>query len=98
MLCPEMPLVTLKNVIARTAHQFIEDGAVRLAAGIAFYSALSLAPVLLLVVWTAGGVWHAEPVRDEIVRQMDDLIGHEGARVVADVMDRTEPPSGTGFR
>jgi len=89
-----MPLITLGSVIVRTGRQFVEDGALRLAAGIAFYSVLSLAPMLLLVVWVAGGLWHADPVRDEIVRQVDDLMGSEGARVVRDVMDHALPTNG----
>jgi len=89
-----MPLITLGTVIARTARQLVEDGAIRLAAGIAFYSVLSLAPLLLLVTWVAGGLWHVEPVRDEIVRQVDDLMGQAGAHVVRDVMDQALPTDG----
>jgi membrane protein len=52
---------------------------------------------LLLVLGAAGGVWRAEPVRDEIVHQIDGLIGREGASVVAVVMEeRAAPPESAG--
>ncbi|MEZ4307581.1 MAG: YhjD/YihY/BrkB family envelope integrity protein [Polyangiaceae bacterium] len=57
-----------------------------LGAALAFYTALSLAPLLVIVLALAGFLWQEEQVRAELIRQVCDLVGPGGAVTVATIM------------
>lgn len=68
--------------------QFFEDEALTRAAALAFYSGLSLAPLLVLVIWLLGHVgpeWQ-QRVIDEVVA----LIGNEGGNAIRMVVENAE--------
>ena len=54
---------------------FIEDEALTRGAAIAFYTATSLAPVLLIVIAIAGLVYGQEAAQGAITSQLGDLMG-----------------------
>jgi membrane protein len=67
----------------------------RLAASLAFYTLLSLAPLLIVVIAVAGAVFGAKAAEGQIVWQMQDLIGREGAEAVQNLIRGAQRP-GTG--
>lgn len=54
----------------------------RLGASVAYYTLFAIAPTLLIVIAVAGMVFGAEAVRGEVVAQIDQLIGRDGAETV----------------
>lgn len=64
-----------------------DDDAPRLGASLAYYTLFAIAPVLLVATAIAGMVFGAEAVRGEIVGQLDQLIGREGARAVQSLLE-----------
>ena len=54
----------------------------RLGASLAYYTLFAIAPILLVATAIAGMVFGAEAVRGEIVGQLDQLVGREGALAV----------------
>jgi len=62
--------------------KFIDDKAPRIGAALAYYTALSLSPLLLAVVAIAGLAFGQEAARGEIVDQFRDTIGTEAASFV----------------
>lgn len=62
--------------------KFWKDDGPRLGAALAFYIALSLSPLLLAIVGIAGLVFGQEAARGEIVGELRDAIGGEGAVVI----------------
>lgn len=60
-----------------------DDDAPRLGASLAYYTLFAIAPVLLVATAIAGMVFGADAVRGEIVGQLDQLVGREGARAIA---------------
>jgi membrane protein len=64
-----------------------DDDALRLGASLAFYTLFALAPILLVATAVAGIVFGAEAVRGEIVGQLDDLVGPDGARAVESLLE-----------
>jgi membrane protein len=60
----------------------MKDGASSMGAALAFYSAFSLAPLLLIVMAVAGLVYDADTARKAVVGQFADLIGPVGADAV----------------
>jgi len=58
---------------------FIEDEALTRGASIAFYTATSIAPVLLIVVAIAGLVFGRDAAAGAVVEQFSGLMGHDSA-------------------
>ena len=61
-----------------------EDDALPLAAALAYYSLLSMAPLLLVVVSVAGTFFADGQVHMQLIEQMRRLVGEEGAALDAD--------------
>lgn len=89
-----MQLRDWREVAVGTLRAFVRDGALSLAAAIAFYSVLSLAPVALLLVSAGGLVWDDAAVRSEIVAQSERLAGPAGSKIVETVLRNASRPGG----
>ena len=70
------------QLLKDAGKKFLADGGPRLGAALAFYTALALSPLLLVVVAIAGLVFGEEAARGEIVEQLRDTIGQEAATVI----------------
>jgi membrane protein len=64
-----------------------DDDALRLGASLAYYTLFAIAPILLVATAVAGMVFGAEAVRGEIVDQLDQLVGREGALAVQSLLE-----------
>ena len=74
--------------VFRTAlRAWWDDDALRLGASLAYYTLFAIAPVLLIATAITGMFFGAEAVRGEIVGQLDQLIGREGARAVQSLLE-----------
>jgi len=73
--------------------KFWEDKGQRLGAALAFYTALSLSPLLLAVVAIVGLAFGQEAARGEIVEQLRDTIGHEAAVTVEQLVAKSATSS-----
>ncbi|MDB5340296.1 MAG: hypothetical protein JWN70_5915, partial [Planctomycetaceae bacterium] len=68
----------------------------RLGAALAFYTALSIAPLLVLSLRVAATVFGDEAARGEIERQVQSLIGEQGGQAVQAMLENAnKPESGT---
>lgn len=74
------------TILKHTIRDFVADDAMSLGGALAFYTALSLAPLLVLVLAIAGFVWQEDDVRAELVRQVYLLVGQSGAEMVETIM------------
>jgi len=81
-------------LLKRTWTEFQADKAMTLGAALAFYTALSVAPLLLLVTVIAGVAFGEQATRGEIAQQLNDLIGAEGAKAVEAMLASTRSPGG----
>src|SRR3981081_893062 len=77
-----IPLWLYVSLFKQAALAWIKDGAASMGAALAFYSAFSLAPLLLIVMSIAGLVYGADAARKAVVHQFADLIGPVGADAV----------------
>jgi membrane protein len=80
-------------LVRETAREWDEDKAPRLGAALAFYSVLSLGPLLLIVVSIAGLAFGAEAPRALMLAEIRHLIGNEGAEAIAGVLTRSQTPT-----
>jgi membrane protein len=86
--------MTLWHVITRALWDWWEDNCLRLAASLAFYTALSLAPLLLLVVGLAGVVIERQQVTGQLKTQLESLMGPAGRQLVDAILTTTTPQDG----
>jgi membrane protein len=68
------------------------DRVPRLGASLAFYTVLSLAPLLVVVIAVAGLVFGREAAIGQVVWQIQDLVGDEGAQVVSVLLTSAHKP------
>lgn len=61
---------------------WVDDFAPSMGAAIAYYTAFSVAPLLVIVIAVAGAVFGREAVTGQITTQLAGLIGEDGATVV----------------
>src|SRR3979409_43516 len=78
------------------AEGWLEHRASRTGAALAFYTVFSLAPVLTLSIAIAGVFFGEAAARGEIVDQIGDLVGPQGAQLVQSVLQNAGRP-GAGF-
>jgi membrane protein len=76
-------------VFWNAVQRMFEDDALPLAAALAFYSLLSMAPLLLVVVSVAGLFFADGQVHAQLIEQMRRLIGEEGAALTQTVIAHT---------
>jgi membrane protein len=76
------------RVISGTFNGFLADYVFRLGASLAFYTALSLAPLLILLLWAASWVWGPKAASNQLAGQMKHVIGPQAADVVQNILAR----------
>ena len=72
----------IKDVIIRAVLAWIEHDASTMGAALAFYTVFSVAPILILAIGVVGWVAGAEPIRADLLPQMQSLLGDAGAEAV----------------
>lgn len=82
------------NVLRAGVRNFVQDRVPTLAAALAFYTSLSLAPFLLVVLWALSFV--GEGGEEYLVTQAEVLLGEPGRETVASVLAGAE--EGVRFR
>lgn len=83
-----MTVRELGELVRETAWQWWNDDTFRLSAALAFYTIFSLAPVLLIAVAVASSLVGEEAATRHLIAEIQGLVGSEGARAVAGVLER----------
>jgi membrane protein len=78
-------------------RKFGEDRCAAMAASIAFYSAFSLAPTLVMVIAVAGWVFGADAARGQLFHQVNGLLGDQAAAGVQSIVENAHRSGGTGL-
>jgi len=81
---------TVEAVLVHSAKSFYAHEALQLAAAIAYYSLLSMAPLLLIVIAVAGVFFADGVVQAQLIDQIRSLVGAEGADLAETVIANTE--------
>ena len=70
------------QILSETASEWWNDKAPRLGAALAYYTVLSLAPMLVLVTPVVGWMFGPDRARSEVMKQVGQLLGTEAATAV----------------
>ncbi|MBD2312120.1 YihY/virulence factor BrkB family protein [Desertifilum sp. FACHB-1129] len=81
------------NLLKETFAQWQEDKIPLLAAALAYYTVFSLAPLLIIAIAIAGFVLGQDTVQTQLVEQLQDLIGREGAQAIRTMIDNAYEPT-----
>lgn len=84
------------GLFQETFKEWSEDKASRLAAALAYYTIFSIAPLLIIVIAVVGAVFGEEAARGEIFRQIQGLVGTQGAKFIETaIQNANQPTTGT---
>jgi membrane protein len=83
------------TLLKQTGKAWIDDNAPRLGASLAFYTLLSLAPILIVVVAIAALAFGQKAAQGQLIWEIQDLVGTEGARAIQGLIQSAYKP-GTG--
>jgi membrane protein len=80
------------GLLRTTVHEWSEDKVPRLGAALAFYSVLSIAPLLLIAIAVAAMVFGREAASGQLVTQMRGMVGPEGAKAIQEMLANNQKP------
>jgi membrane protein len=80
------------HLIRDTAKGWSDDNAARLAAGLAFYTVLSIAPLLVLAVAVASWVFGEEAARGQIAAELSSILGEQAGEGIETVLTHAKKP------
>lgn len=81
-------------IAKKAVSDFIDDNAMSLAAGVAFYAALSLAPLLLLMLSVTSLV--GQEFQNNLVGELSRLLGPQVGLTVREIIESAEKTPSTG--
>lgn len=80
--------------LVKTAFaDWLKHNATRLAASLAFYSILSLAPLFVIITAAAGFIFGDEAATGQIFSQIKGIVGPAGAEVIQSVVKNADRPA-----
>jgi membrane protein len=79
-------IATIGSMLRQTVFDWIDDKAPQLGAALAFYTALSIAPLLVISLGIAALVFGQEAARGGVQEQMQFLVGDQGAKAVEEMI------------
>ncbi|MEZ4865783.1 MAG: YihY/virulence factor BrkB family protein [Caldilineaceae bacterium] len=85
---------TTWNILKETVQQWLADDAATLAASLAFYTAISIAPLLIMVIVVASiFVSRQQVVENQLMTYLTNNIGAQGAQFIQNIINNAEQPS-----
>lgn len=85
-------LKALPQVFRQASSEWINDNARRLGASVAFYTLLSLAPVLVIAVAVAAVVYGQEAAQGRLASEIQGIAGSDVARSIQEIIIRAYQP------
>ena len=86
----------LVQLVKDTVGEFVKEDPFTLAGALSYYTLLSLAPLLLMIVSVAGLVYGEEAARGEVLAKLELAIGTPAAQLAQDVLVHANQ-HGSGF-
>lgn len=88
-----MNLKSLWQLLRQSFWKWNEHNAPRLGAALAYYTVLSLAPLLVIVLAIAGIVFGKEAAQGQIRWEVQDLVGLDGANAIETMVQSARKPA-----
>jgi len=85
------------KLIQATFQQWFADNVSQMAAALAFYTAISTAPLVVIVIAVAGFFYGEQAAEGELIVQMQHIMGSEGAKFIEIVVENANQPTAGGI-
>ena len=85
-------LKALPRMFRQASSEWIDDNAPRLGASVAFYTLLSLAPVIVIAVAVAAVVYGQEAAQGRLASEIQGMAGPEMARTIQEIITGAYQP------
>ncbi len=82
----------LWSLLHRTYSAWSDHEAPRLGAALTFYCMLSLAPLVVLVLAIVAAVYGHSAAQDQLIAQVQGMIGEQGGQAVRDMIEHARKP------
>jgi membrane protein len=79
--------------VKETVDDWLDDNAARLAAALAYYALLSLAPLIVITVAVVGWFIGADAARGRVAGELSAVVGGEAARGIQAVAENAKSPA-----
>lgn len=89
--------IDLKAMAVKTFDDWNTDEAPRMGASLAYYTVLSMAPLLIVVITIAGYVFGKEAAQGTLFYQIQELVGNEGAKAIQGMVEAASKQQSTGI-
>lgn len=76
-----------------TFFEWLDDNVQRLGAALAYYTVFSLAPLLIIAIAIAGLAFGQEAAQGQIIGQVEDLLGEQGAKAIQGMIESARQPT-----
>jgi membrane protein len=88
-----MRLDSIISLTKETLRAWSDDYAPSMGAALAYYTMFSIAPLLLIVISIAGVVFGREAAQGEIIGQLTEMMGRDGAHAVEGLLISASEPA-----
>jgi membrane protein len=89
-----MPLGGAWDIVKQTGTDFVDDDAMTLGAALAFYTALAMAPLVVLLLWSASLL--GEGMQQQLATQIQSLVGAQAGLAIKGIIDSAETQPSLG--
>jgi membrane protein len=81
-------------LLREAGSKWLDQGAPRLGAALAYYSIFSIVPLLLIAIATAGMIYGKEAAQGRIAGEIEHLVGKQVAQTIQGILAGASQPSG----
>src|SRR5690242_15770722 len=81
------------SLIRQTASEWSKDKVPQLGAALAYYTALSIAPLLVISLSIVALIYGQEAASGQVQTQLQSLVGDEGAKAIQQMIESANKPT-----
>ncbi len=83
---------TLGRIFTETFNRWMENDALLHGAALAYYCALSLAPLLVTLLAVTGMIYRVDAIEDYLLTQLQQLVGSTATEAISSILQDAERP------
>ena len=88
----QIRIKSIFKLLKEAFKEWQEDKASLLAAALAYYTVFSITPLLVIAIAIAGAVFGQDAAQGEIVAQINQLVGQQGAEAIETALNNANQP------
>src|SRR5690554_1151031 len=85
------------SLVKQTLSGFAEDKIMKKSAALAYYTIFSLAPLLLIIMWTVSFFYGEDAIEGRIFNELNDIIGSVAVQQVQDIIQKISVSEKSGI-